>query len=620
MKYFNFKPIQATLIIALYISVIACGGSSSSNKFTISTTTGSNGSISPESATIKEGTTADFTLTPDTGFWIDSVTGCGGMLNGTTYSTAAASADCTISASFTTTPKVIGTVPVDGATGVERDSVVSALFSEDMFALTVDDASFTLADGGNVTATVSFNALTNEATLTPDDSLSMITTYTATLTTAITDLGGNPLASDEAWSFTTADGAWGTPGLIENINNGDAQYPQIAINDSGDAMAVWQQSDGTRDNIWASRYTAGIGWGATIKIENDDEGDARYPQVAVDDAGNAVAVWQQSDGTLTNIMYNRYVVGSGWSLIGQPVDNDDTGSTADPQVAVDSSGNAIAVWRQRGIAYRDIFASRYAVGTGWSTPELVDIQDEGYAEDPQVAMNGAGNAVAVWHQKEDNNTEASANIWASYYTVGPGWSTAELIETTTGQANYPKVAIDNAGNALAVWQQSDGANRHIWANRYAAGTGWAVAELIETEPDEDAIAPQIAMNGAGDALVVWEQNSSSPYWDAWANHYTVGAGWGTAELIESNNSVLGTSEIAIDGAGNGLAVWTQLAGGGGNIWANRYTTSMGWGTAETIASDGGSHPEIAIDGKGNALAVWFQSDGTRDNIWANRFE
>ena len=56
--------------------------------------------------------------------------------------------------------------------------------------------------------------------------------------------------------------AFGTAALIETDNAGDASSPQVAIDTNGNALAVWRQSDGTRYNIWANRYTAGTGWGS----------------------------------------------------------------------------------------------------------------------------------------------------------------------------------------------------------------------------------------------------------------------------------------------------------------------------------------------------------------------
>ena len=53
------------------------------------------------------------------------------------------------------------------------------------------------------------------------------------------------------------------------------------------------------------------GWGTAVLIETDNVGNAYNPQVAVDESGNAIAVWKQFDGTRSNIWANRYVVGEG---------------------------------------------------------------------------------------------------------------------------------------------------------------------------------------------------------------------------------------------------------------------------------------------------------------------
>ncbi len=71
-------------------------------------------------------------------------------------------------------------------------------------------------------------------------------------------------------------------------------------------MAVWQQHDGTRRNIWANRYTAGSGWGTAALIESEDDGGASRPEIAIDAAGNAWAVWVQYDDPRYNIWANHY--------------------------------------------------------------------------------------------------------------------------------------------------------------------------------------------------------------------------------------------------------------------------------------------------------------------------
>jgi hypothetical protein len=56
----------------------------------------------------------------------------------------------------------------------------------------------------------------------------------------------------------------------------------------------------------------------------------------------------------------------------------------------------------------------------------------------------------------------------SFTTEDGTWGTAELIETDGGGSTYsPQIAFDGSGNAIAVWDQEDAAGIHnIWASRF----------------------------------------------------------------------------------------------------------------------------------------------------------
>lgn len=103
-------------------------------------------------------------------------------------------------------PTVAQRDPADGATAVVQTTKVTAAFNESVVG--VGDQTFTLEAGGSaVSATVSYDALLGEATLSPASPLAPSTTYTATLTggdTAIRDTSDNPLVTT-SWSFTTGD-------------------------------------------------------------------------------------------------------------------------------------------------------------------------------------------------------------------------------------------------------------------------------------------------------------------------------------------------------------------------------------------------------------------------------
>ena len=105
--------------------------------------------------------------------------------------------------SFTTIspPTVVGTTPAAGATGVALKSMVTATFSE---AVLPSSISFALVDAQNnpVAATLTYDATSHFASLTPAQPLAYTTTYTATVSGA-QDVFGDPMTANVSWSFTT---------------------------------------------------------------------------------------------------------------------------------------------------------------------------------------------------------------------------------------------------------------------------------------------------------------------------------------------------------------------------------------------------------------------------------
>ena len=68
--------------------------------YEISAVAGDGGSISPESQEVTYGKHSTLTVTPDSGYRIEAVTGCGGTLDGNRYTTGVMSASCNINAEF----------------------------------------------------------------------------------------------------------------------------------------------------------------------------------------------------------------------------------------------------------------------------------------------------------------------------------------------------------------------------------------------------------------------------------------------------------------------------------------------------------------------------------------
>ncbi|WP_298234743.1 DUF4082 domain-containing protein, partial [uncultured Azohydromonas sp.] len=162
-----------------------------------------------------------------TNYWVDVV-----------FSPAPAGPD-------TTAPTVTGTSPANAATGVPTTSSITATFSEAVDPATVGSSTFELRSAGGtlVPATVTYNAASRTATLTPGASLAASTAYTATVRGGgtdprVKDLAGNALASSVTWSFTTAvaptvDGcpcnAWSDTATPTNASVSDTSAVELGV-------------------------------------------------------------------------------------------------------------------------------------------------------------------------------------------------------------------------------------------------------------------------------------------------------------------------------------------------------------------------------------------------------
>lgn len=99
-------------------------------------------------------------------------------------------------------PTVSFTTPASGASNVALNSAITTSFSEAMTASTINTTTFTLKQGTTSVAG-SVNYVGTTATFTPAANLAASLPYTATISTGVRDVAGNPIAAAYSWTFTT---------------------------------------------------------------------------------------------------------------------------------------------------------------------------------------------------------------------------------------------------------------------------------------------------------------------------------------------------------------------------------------------------------------------------------
>jgi hypothetical protein len=374
------------------------------------------------------------------------------------------------------------------------------------------------------------------------------------------------ILSVEANRFDPATRDWSLPITLEATELTSASDPDLAVGPAGDAIAVWLQESNDVASVWSNWYEASSQtWHDAVLVERDDTGEAQEPHVAALPDGGAVAVWHQWDGLRTSLWANRFVGGkwTGRALL----ETTDSANANQADVAADSKGNAVAVWRQVDDTQETVWsATRAANADAWNAPFMLGpagVNDGGNSPQPHVALDASGDGLAVWSLRQ----ETTWSIWSSCYHAGTDtWDPGVLVESDDGgDATHPQLAFDASGTAFATWRLNDGVSASIWASRFVTRTGrWTDPARLD-DSDTPPVSPMVAAGGEGHAVVVWQQQGVFSN-DVHASRFDPLSGlWEIPSRLDMVNALAETPRVAVDAAGNALVIWAQPQQGG---WAD----------------------------------------------------
>jgi hypothetical protein len=183
---------------------------------------------------------------------------------------------------------------------------------------------------------------------------------------------------------------------------GSMKMPSMAVAPDGQAMVAWQlaQASGDKGIFVSTRNLAEPVWSIGVAVAPLGALSPSNPRIAIDAQGNAQVVWQQNTPALiaTTIASRRFEKASGqWSAGVVLLENERGGLHSVPQLAVDTDGNALAVWTQGDGVRINVLGARYTVGSGWTTTGTTLEPDRlGTAGTPDVVMTPGGKGLAIW--------------------------------------------------------------------------------------------------------------------------------------------------------------------------------------------------------------------------------
>jgi hypothetical protein len=329
----------------------------------------------------------------------------------------------------------------------------------------------------------------------------------------------------------------------------NAYAPKVAVDGAGGAIVVWTRYNGSNDVVQAAVKPAGEPWGKTTTLSEPGQ-EASEPQVAVNPAGNAVVVWRRYNGS-------DYVVQAAVKPAGEPWGKTTTLSepgqeASQARVAVDAAAEATAVWRRYNGSDHVIQAAEEPAGEPWSKPaSLSEAGQETY--EPQVAVDSAGNTTAVWGYYKEY---LDSFVQAAVRPAGSAWGEPATLSEAGQEVSEPQLAVDAEGNVATVWDAFD------YGDCYCVQT--AVKSASESWGGADWLAsgyhPRVAIDDAGDAMDVWGEYSG-PGDIVRAALKPAGESWGIASKL-SEAGAESNPQVAMNAAGNATAVWTSQIGAG----------------------------------------------------------
>lgn len=443
--------------------------------------------------------------------------------------------------------------------------------------------------------------------------------------------------------------AWTSPVKISPDGyDADASTQRVAMKgDVGNAVVVWIQYNGSDDHTFMSEYRNGS-W--MYPVDQDDHisiNDGSNAHAAMDESGNAIVVWDGSDGSNNQIFMSEYRNGA-WTHPSNQTDNisPDGQDAYNPWVAMDDNGNAIIVWEQRENTgtYYQIFKSEYRNGS-WTHPS--DLTSSNYispdgasSRDARVAMDNNGNAIIIWRQ--DNDSGPNSMVFMSEYRGG-NWthpasrSSGNYISPDGTNVSEHRVAMSDNGDAVITWvQPANPPLEQIFMSEYRNGSWTHPGGLmIYISPDLPGGAKQagwsrVAMDDSGNTIIVWEQwEDTGNYHQIFKSEYRNGSWTHPANLVTDYISPAdhdsGYPDVAMDNNGQAIIAWSQEnTVGDYMIFKSEYRSGSWTDPADIddyISTSGQDawEPHVAMDPNGDAIIAWGQSDGSNDQIFMSEY-
>ncbi len=405
----------------------------------------------------------------------------------------------------------------------------------------------------------------------------------------------------------------GAPAPIESFANTEAD---VAVDNDGDALFVWNGTDGSGRTVIQARTLSAAGVLGPVRDISPPGESGEQASVAVDNDGDAVIAWSGFDaGSVFEVrtLSAAGVLGPVQAL-GSPALNTQVET---PGVAVDRDGDALIVFKG-GDGTTSRIQARALSADGVLGPTLNLSPPGQAAEEGRVAIDPTGDAVFAWVRSDGTN----GRIQTMARSADGALSSVQTVSPAGQFALVPAVAVSPTGDAMIAWVSPVPGMfgpRVRARTRSAAGALGPITNIATGFVNGNA-QPSVALDNAGDAIFAW-QDATGDNTLIFARERTAAGALSPIQRLSAAGQDARDQDLDITGTGRTVVTWTQVIGQAGDrlgVIEARERTATGALRATQILSDPGTEgfgPHVAFGG-GNAVVAWPADDMTNNFIQA----
>jgi hypothetical protein len=232
--------------------------------------------------------------------------------------------------------------------------------------------------------------------------------------------------------------------------------------------------------------------------------------VAFNSSGNPVLAVQASEYNSFTIFVMEWRDGQ-WRRLGSYLDIQRSKNAYSADIAVDGLGRPVVVWHE----YSGIYVKRWN-GTSWiSLGEKLDVNPStqtpisaGFG--PSIVIDSQNRPVVVWQEHSRSNTNFHYNVYVKRWENDSQWMPLgdALDKNVAASAGAASIAIDPMDRIVVAWSESNGTNfSDLFVKRWN-GSRWVnLGSALDIDLSRNASQSSLAISSAGQLYIAWDEST-----------------------------------------------------------------------------------------------------------------